>query len=173
MRLLPWVWPRPSDAAVATFRHAMREAKALSGVLGPEHLLVAVIECGALSRELLDDYGIVPDDLRDRLLADERTALAALGISLDSVHREVEETFGPGAWKNVRCVAASPEAKRALALAQRVARRFRHARLEPEHLLLALLRQHGRARMLLADLGVPVLELEDRVCATLAWTAAR
>ena len=110
MRLLPWMRPRPSDAAVATFRQAVTEAKALSGVLGPEHLLVAATECGGLARELLEDYGVGADDVRERLVADERAALAAVGISLDSVHREVEETFGSDAWNNVRCVDVSPEA---------------------------------------------------------------
>lgn len=133
MRLLS---PKPSHAAQALFLTACVEAEELSFVVGVEHLVLACALHGALA--------VDPDEIRERIVADERAALASLGISLDSVRGELAERFGDGAGCGLP---VSPEAKRMLELATR---RRRHVSSEQ---LLATLREHStKARRLLREL---------------------
>lgn len=77
-------------------------------------------------------------------------ALAAIGIDFEGVRRAVERTFGEGALASapdrrarsarVRKPPFTPETKRALALALRVAIELRDHRIRPGHVLLGLLR---------------------------------
>jgi hypothetical protein len=128
--------PRPTDAAQALFARACLEADQLSFVVGVEHLVLACALGGALD--------VDPDEIRERIVADERAALASLGISLESVRGELEERFGDRAGCGLP---VSPEAKRMLELA---ARRRRKVSADQ---LLATLREHStKARRLLRDL---------------------
>ncbi len=130
MRLLP---ARPTAAADALFARAFLEAEQLSFAVGVEHLvLVCAIE-GVLD--------VDPDDVRERIVADERDALASIGISRDSVRDELEERL------HGTCLPVSPETKRMLELATR---RRRHVTAEQ---LLETLELHSRtARRLLREL---------------------
>ncbi len=77
-------------------------------------------------------------------------SLQAIGIDIDGVRAAVEETFGPGALASApdRRVTSgtphrprfTPEAKRSLEHALRVATELRDKRIRPGHLLLGLLR---------------------------------
>jgi ATP-dependent Clp protease ATP-binding subunit ClpA len=73
-------------------------------------------------------------------------ALASIGIDLDEVRRRVEEAFGPGAleqtkaWQRMRCLKICPRAKKVLELALREALRLGDPRVEPEHVLLGIVR---------------------------------
>ncbi len=135
MRLLP---TKPTHAAQALFARACLEAEALSLGVGVEHLVLACAIHGALD--------VDPEEIRERIVADERDALASLGISLESVRGELEErsaALPPGCGLPV-----SPEAKRMLELA---ARRRRHVSAEQ---LLATLRLHSStAQRLLRELA--------------------
>ncbi len=126
--------PRPTNAAQALFQTACLEAAELSFVVGVEHLVLACALHGALD--------VDPDEIRERIVDDERDALASLGISLDSVRGELGERLGDACGLPV-----SPHAKRMLELATR---RRRHVSAEQ---LLATLREHSAtARRLLAAL---------------------
>ena len=145
---------RPTQAAQEIFDRACSEGAELSLAIGVEHLVLA---CATLSR-VLDDYGVTPEDIRERIRADERDALASLGISLESVRGELEERFGEEAWSHARCVGVSPEAKRMLELASR-----RRRKVTPEQMLAVLIRHSAAARRLLFELDVPVSTLADRL----------
>lgn len=111
---------RPTHAAQTLFLCACAEAADLSFAVGVEHLVLACAVHGALD--------IDPDEIRERIVDDEREALASIGISLDSVRAELDETG---------CLPVAPEAKRMLALA---ARRRRHVTAEQ---LLATVAEHS------------------------------
>ena len=77
-------------------------------------------------------------------------ALRAIGIDYEGIQSAVEQTFGPGALQSApdrRVLAGrprkpgfTPDAKRSLELALRVAIELHHKHIEPGHLLLGLLR---------------------------------
>ena len=132
MRLLS---PKPTHAAQALFVRACIEAQELSLGVGVEHLLLVCAVYGALDAD--------PEEIRDWIVADERDALASLGISLETVRGELDERFG----SNGCGLPVSPEAKRMLELASR---RRRSVTAEQ---LLATLRAHSTtARRMLREL---------------------
>lgn len=135
MRLLS---PRPTDAAQALFRTACDEAARLSFAVGVEHLVLACAVHGALA--------VDPDEVRDRIVADERTALASLGISFDIVRAELGSALDRS-----DCLPVSPEVKRLLEIASRRRRHVTAAQ------LLTTLRTHSvSARRLLTELDEPL-----------------
>jgi ATP-dependent Clp protease ATP-binding subunit ClpA len=130
-------------------------ARTGSQSVGLEHLLLGCLRAvtGAPAA-LLEDAGMSVDAMRadlangaaaPRLDAD---ALATIGIDLDEVRRHVEERFGPGALERTRTGAyrlpLTPASNRALTVAAREARDRGRDCAEPEHVLLALLRDDGR-----------------------------
>ena len=117
------------------FADACEEAAELSFAVGVEHLVLAVAKAGALG-------GIEPEAIRERILDDQRAALATFGISFDAVHERV----GPDAG----CLPITPEAKRMLELATR-----RRRELTPERLLGTLLQHSPSARRLVSELDEP------------------
>jgi hypothetical protein len=144
---------RPAHAAQEIYARACLEGAELSFAVGVEHLVLA---CAVLS-PVLEEYGVTPDDIRERIRADERDALASLGISLESVRGELEERFGD-VWSQPCGLGVSPEAKRMLELATR-----RRRKVTPEQMLAALIQHSSTARRLLFDLDVPVGTLADRL----------
>lgn len=129
MRLLS---ARPTNAAQHLFATACDEAARLSFAVGVEHLVLACAIHGALARD--------PDAIRERIVDDERTALAALGISFDIVRSELGDVLD-----RRDCLPVSPEAKRLLELATR---RRRHVTADD---LLATLRAHSTTARRLLD----------------------
>jgi hypothetical protein len=121
--------PRPTQAAQLLFECACVEAAQLSFAVGAEHLLLACTIGGALD--------VPPDDVRDAIVADERAALASLGISLDSVRGELEERYGDRVLSGGCGLPVTPEAKRMLELASR------RRRIVTAEQLLATLRDHS------------------------------
>jgi hypothetical protein len=117
------------------FADACDEAAELSFAVGVEHLVLALAKAGALG-------GIEADAIRERILDDQRAALATFGISFDAVHERV----GPEAG----CLPITPEAKRMLELATR-----RRRELTPDRLLGTLLQHSPNARRLLSELDEP------------------
>lgn len=129
--------PRPTDAAQALFRTACEEAAQLSFAVGVEHLVLACAVHGALA--------VDPAEIRHRIVADERDALASLGISLDVVRAELGDALD-----RADCLPIAPEVKRLLELASR---RRRHV--GAEHLLATLRANSASARRLLTELDEP------------------
>jgi ATP-dependent Clp protease ATP-binding subunit ClpA len=142
------------------------EARALgSPAVGAEHLLVATLRrCPQLPWS-----GLPPADAVRRRLASsdpDAEALATIGISLADVRRAVEETFGPDAWdapRQGRRLPFSRDAKVALEYALREALDLHVRRIDHNVLLLGLIREEGPARRLLAELGVLVDAVRDRI----------
>lgn len=125
--------------------------------IGPEHLLLALyraprtsIAAVALTRLGIEQADVEADLGLPRPPLDGE-ALATLGIDLDAVRRQAEETFGPGALDRTtgargRSVGGgqvpfSPEAKKVLERSLREAIGLGHHHLGTEHILLGLL--HG------------------------------
>jgi ATP-dependent Clp protease ATP-binding subunit ClpA len=145
-------------------RAALVEAQNVARELGSNHIGVAHVLYGcAEGREEtagrpLRDCGITAASIRVRLPRHDQPteghidveALRAVGIDFDRVQAAVEETFGVGALEAApdRRVPTSkqykppftPEAKRSLELAFRVALELHHKTIAPGHLLLSLLR---------------------------------
>ena len=95
---------------------------------------------------------------------DEAKALASIGIDLDEVRRQVEESFGPGALDRTRAargrfrsghIPFDPTVKKALELSLREAIRIGHRHIGTEHVLLGLLWPgNGAAQRILAEHGL-------------------
>jgi Clp amino terminal domain, pathogenicity island component len=147
---------RPTEAAEELFAVACREADGLSFGVGVEHLLLA---CAVLSRTL-ETFGADAEEIRDRIRARERDALASLGISLDSVLGELEERLGPEL-RDGSCLPVSPATKRILELATR---RRRH--ITADELLGVLIRESATSRAILRELEVPLDQLERHLRVT-------
>lgn len=112
------------------FAEACTEAAELSFAVGVEHLVLACARAGALD--------VDPDDVRERILEDQRAAFATFGISFDSVRERIP---------NDSCMPITPETKRMLELATK-----RRRELTAEHLLATLREHSATAQRLLRDL---------------------
>jgi hypothetical protein len=145
-------------------RLALVEAQDVALELGAGHIGIAHVLYGcAEGREEtagrpLRDCGITTASIRLRLSRGDAIsgghvdpeALRAIGIDFERVRNAVEETFGVGALEaaadrrvpagNTRKPPFTPEAKRSLELAFRVALELHHKTIAPGHLLLSLLR---------------------------------
>jgi hypothetical protein len=112
----------------------------------------------AVLGDTLPTHGAAAEAIRGLILARRREALESVGISLDSVRRELEERSGDGARPEPCGLPVSPEVKRILDEATR-----RRNTLTPDQLLLALVEHSARARRLLSELDVPVGTLRDEL----------
>jgi len=147
-----------------------RERKA--DAIRTEHLLVALCAVsGNLALTVLEGHSVDPADvradvgaLRGGLGPADAEALATLGIDLDEVRRQVEDTFGPGALDRTRAASRGGRwfaghipfdrgAKKVLELALREALRMEHNYIGCEHILLGLLHAEGSAREILLARG--------------------
>lgn len=135
-----------------------------------EHLLLALYRVpGNLALTVLDGHSVRPEDvaadvdaLRPHGPADAE-ALATLGIDLDEVRRQVEDTFGPGALDRTRAsrkgkwfaghIPFDRGAKKVMELALREALRLDHDYIGCEHMLLGLLHAEGSAQTILLARG--------------------
>ena len=159
------------DAMSDDARHVLDAAEAEATALGSrsvasEHILLALLEAGGATGELLASHGVT----RDVVVAGgsrngngearfDPAALATLGIDLDAVRERVEEAFGPGALERTRAGRQlcrervfTAAAKKAL---QEAVNAARCEPAEPAHLLLGLiLEQKSSAATALRDRGV-------------------
>jgi ATP-dependent Clp protease ATP-binding subunit ClpA len=147
--------------------HAQESARERrSSTIGPEHLLLALFAVPeGLAATVLARLQVTRSDVEadlDRGDPFDAEGLAMLGIDLDEVRRQAEETFGPGALDRTRAARGGwlpghlpfeRESKKALELALREAVRMGHGFIGTEHLLLGLLHD-GRARDVLVARGV-------------------
>jgi len=137
-----------------------------SSTIGSEHLLLGLFAvpdglAATILARLQVDRADVEADL-GRGAPFDAEGLATLGIDLEEVRRQAEETFGPGALDRTQAaqgrwrgghIPFERDAKKALELGLREAVRLGHGFIGTEHLLLGLLHD-GRARDVLVARGV-------------------
>lgn len=162
-------------AVVGAQAHARRAGHA---EIGAADLLAAVLEDPqGIPARVVADLGVTVGEgvaVSEEVFDDsDAAALGALGIDLEAVRRQAEQTFGPGALDRRRRqrpglfgrrsgaghLPFSSEAKSSLELSLREAVAEHHRELGAEHLLLGLLAtERGTALRVLRRLGVT----EDR-----------
>ena len=140
------MFERFSDRARRVVVQAQEEARRLNFTfIGPEHLLLA----------LLQSDGVGPK------------ALTSLGVSLESVRRQVEERIGAGSGPSqAGHIPFKPGSKKVLELSLREALSLGHNYIGTEHLLLGLLREaESDTDSVVQFLGVDVPQLRAQVLA--------
>ena len=91
-------------------------------------------------------------------------ALESLGISLDAVRAEVEETIGPAGSASTGARPFTPRARKVLELSRREARQLGHKHIGTEHMLLGLVREgEGVGVQVLLSLGGDLSRVRQRV----------
>jgi ATP-dependent Clp protease ATP-binding subunit ClpA len=128
---------------------AQEEARMLNhGYIGTEHILLGLIQEG---------QGVAAK------------ALESLGISLETVREQVEETIGRGQDARPGHLPFTPRAKKVLQLALREALQLGHNYIGTEHILLGLIREdHGVAAQVLMGLGADLSAARQQVLELLA-----
>ena len=148
---------------------SVRSEHVLAALLtGPPSLGQAtLVGLGVDLLALLRAARAVPDspDASARPPVDDTAALAALGIDLHEVRRQIDEAFGPGALERTRAARGTGSgrsrarwdrsAKKVLELSLREALRMKHNYIGTEHVLLGLLHPGtGAGQEVLAGAGV-------------------
>jgi ATP-dependent Clp protease ATP-binding subunit ClpA len=193
------VFERFSPPARETVVAARSEARRLRHqYVGTEHLLLGLLEAASpddpptgspsvaatvLAASGLDAAYVRAQIIRlvgsgaDGLGDDEASALYSIGIDLAAVRSRLEESFGegvldqPGPEPAESRTPFTARAKKALGLSVREARHLGSGSLEPEHILLGLIREGaGVAAMILAT-KAPLATFRDRVLAELGKAA--
>ncbi|MFJ3792537.1 Clp protease N-terminal domain-containing protein [Kitasatospora sp. NPDC090091] len=138
-----------SNSARRTVVLAQEEARLLDHhYIGTEHVLLGLIRDG--------------ESVAGR-------ALGSLGISLDAVRRAVETEIGRGTETPTGHIPFTPRGKKVLELSAQECRLLGHTRVDPEHLLLALVREgQGVGATTLVELGFELDSVRSRVLAVLA-----
>jgi ATP-dependent Clp protease ATP-binding subunit ClpC len=128
------MFERFSDRARQVVILAQEEARRLNhDYIGTEHVLLGLLRDG------------------ESVAA---SALQALGITLEAVRQQVEEIIGRGNKAPSGHIPFTPRAKKVLELSLREAMNFGHNYINPEHILLGLLREgEGVAVQVLVRLG--------------------
>jgi ATP-dependent Clp protease ATP-binding subunit ClpA len=137
-----------------------------SPTIGSEHLLLGLYAVpDGLAATILARLQVERADVEADLgrgAPFDAEGLATLGIDLEEVRRQAEETFGPGALDRTQAaqgrwrgghIPFERDAKTALELGLREAVHLGHGFIGTEHLLLGLLHE-GRARDVLVARGV-------------------
>jgi ATP-dependent Clp protease ATP-binding subunit ClpC len=138
------VFERFTDRARTALALAKEEARLLNhSFIGTEHLLLGLIsEGGGVGAQALD----------------------ALGISLEAVRQEVEETIGVAHSTPSGPPVFTPRAKKVLELSLREALQMNHHYIGTEHLLLGLVREgEGVAATVLVSLGADLPRVRQKV----------
>ncbi len=164
----------PARRAVVLAREDARERR--QDRIRTENLLVGIVRTpGTPGAELLREAGVDRRVVEDELAGatpDDAEALATLGIDLDEVRRQAEETFGPGALDRTRAARGTwrgghipfeKPAKKALELGLREAIRLGDRHIGTEHLLLGLLWPGGTAHTILDARGVTLADMRAAV----------
>ena len=128
------MFERFTDRARRVVVLAQDEARMLNhDYIGTEHILLGLIHEGE---------GVAAK------------ALESLGISLEAVHRRVEEIIGQGQQAPSGHIPFTPRAKKVLELSLREAQQLSHNYIGTEHILLGLIREgEGVAAQVLVKLG--------------------
>jgi len=177
--------------AVVTAQQQAREARLTE--IGAADLLAGVLaDRESVPARVLAGLGVAPTgtaEAVEEVFEDgDAEALGAIGVDLDAVRRQAEQTFGEGAFDRRRRqrpglvghrvtsghVPLDRETKQALVLALREAVAEHHRHLGPEHLFLGLLAtEEGTALRVLRRVGVQedVTALRRLVLAELARAA--
>ncbi|MBW4715783.1 Clp protease N-terminal domain-containing protein [Saccharothrix obliqua] len=165
------------DARMAVHAAAEEAQRAEAPEIGPEHLLLALLDTPVLA-----SFDLARDEVEQAFRAARRqggltdadaAALRGLGIDVDQVVASVERTFGEGALdrpvKRRRWFGGVPfndAAKQALTRSIVEARDLGHGSLGKEHLVLALLSGRGVVVEVLAARGVDYPEVRRRVASS-------
>ncbi|HEY6748525.1 MAG TPA: Clp protease N-terminal domain-containing protein [Mycobacteriales bacterium] len=161
-----------------------------SGAITPVHLLYGCAEVrDETSARPLRDAGLTGTVIRAALPRAPRPAeqidpdaLRAIGVDYDGIRAATEQTFGPGSLDGApdrrspagrpRRPRFTPEAKRSLEQALRVAVELHHRRIQAGHLLLGVLRVDDEdVTRLLRDTGSDVAALSALVMTSLSEAA--
>jgi len=164
--------------ARAAVTHAQDEAGALGADrIDAEHVLLGAVRVDGCARQALAALGIGVDDLAGAVRARQgldADALASVGVDLDAIRAQVEQTFGPGALDahaRTHPRGFTPAAKKLLEVALREAVRTRRREIDTGHLLLAAVRlDDTAAHACLSALGLSDDAVRDAVAT--AWAQA-
>ena len=128
------MFERFTDRARRIVVMAQEEARVLNhNFVGAEHILLGLVREG---------HGVAPK------------ALESLGISLEAVRRQVEETIGRGQHEATERIPFTPGAKKVLELSVSESRLLGADYIGTEHILLGLIREgDGVAAAVLVALG--------------------
>jgi ATP-dependent Clp protease ATP-binding subunit ClpA len=145
------------DARAAVVQARDEAIRAGQREIGPEHLLIALLDGPGLAADALTAAGADAADLRERIPRGEAghlepldsDALASIGIDLDTVRRASDAAFGAGSLDRVKAgrrgrrgitdgIRMTKDAKKALELALRAAVRHDHRHISSGHLLLGI-----------------------------------
>ena len=123
---------------------AQEEARTLNHeYIGTEHILLGLIREGA---------------------GTGAKALESLGISLDTVRREVQEIIGQGQHAPSGHIPFTPQAKKVLELTLSESKALGHNYIGTEHILLGLIREgDGVAAQVLVKLGADLSRVRQQV----------
>jgi ATP-dependent Clp protease ATP-binding subunit ClpA len=146
------MFERFTDRARRVVVLAQEEAQLLNhDYIGTEHLLLGLVH---------DGEGVAAK------------ALESLGISLEAVRAQVEETIGQGQRAATGHVPFTSRAKKVLELSLREALQFGHNYIGTEHLLLGLVREgEGVAAQVLVKLGGDLSRVRQQVIQLLSGYA--
>ncbi len=138
------MFERFTDRARRVVVLAQEEAVLLNhDYIGTEHILLGLIQEGE---------GVAAK------------ALESLGISLEAVRAEVEETIGLGTSSPSEHIPFTPRAKKVLELSLREALQLGHNYIGTEHILLGLIREgEGVAAKVLVKLGADLSRVRQQV----------
>jgi ATP-dependent Clp protease ATP-binding subunit ClpA len=189
------VFERFSPSARATVVAARSEARRLRHqYVGTEHLLLGLVDAAredgahgaptTIAATVLSASGLNAVYIRSQIIRlvgdgayglgdDEASALHSIGIDLDAVRSRLEESFGegvldrPGPEPTASRMPFTARAKRALGLSVREARQLGSGSLEPEHILLGLIREGAGVAAMILTTKAPLPTLRERVLAEL------
>lgn len=138
-----------SERSAEVFVNAQEEAKELGhSYVGTEHILLAILK--------LNDNGL-------------RTILENHGINYSKIRNEIISIVGMGMRGFIMSPQMTPRAKRVTELAYEEAKRLGEEKIEPEHLLLGILREgEGIAVHILKKIGVDLQNLRRELSGTMA-----
>jgi ATP-dependent Clp protease ATP-binding subunit ClpC len=138
------MFERFTDRARRVVVLAQEEARELGhNYIGTEHILLGLLR---------EDDGLAA------------RALAAMGIGLDAVRREVRQIIGPGEGEQAGHIPFTPRAKKVLELSLREALQLGHNYIGTEHILLGLVREgEGVAAQVLVKMGADLNRVRHEV----------
>ena len=147
------MFERFTDRARRVVVLAQEQARLLNhDFIGTEHILLGLVDEGE---------GVAAQ------------ALEGLGIRLEAVRTQVEETVGRGESTPSGHIAFTPRSKKVLELSLREALQLAHNYIGTEHLLLGLIReQDGVAATVLVEMGADLSTVRQRVLQILAGRGA-